>query len=125
MNKKQLDELIPTYYKNKEKMESYKKLVDEQNKNIKELMNGEYSYEIGKYKAVVSTSTRVSMDEQKLMMLLKANNIKGVIKTIEVVDMDALENLIYHNEIPKDVLKRIGECKSEKEIKSLRVTKEH
>lgn len=121
---KQLDELIPTYYKNKEKMESYKKLVDEQNKNIKELMNGEYSYEIGKYKAVVSTSTRVSMDEQKLMMLLKANNIKGVIKTIEVVDMDALENLIYHNEIPKDVLKRIGECKSEKEVKSLRVTKE-
>ena len=124
MNKK-LDELIPTYYKNKEKMESYKKLVDEQNKNIKELMNGEYSYEVGKYKAVVSTSTRVSMDEQKLMMLLKANNIKGVIKTIEVVDMDALENLIYHNEIPKDVLKRIGECKSEKEVKSLRVTKEH
>lgn len=123
MNKK-LDELIPTYYKNKEKMESYKKLVDEQNKNIKELMNGEYSYEVGKYKAVVSTSTRVSMDEQKLMMLLKANNIKGVIKTIEVVDMDALENLIYHNEIPKDVLKRIGECKSEKEVKSLRVTKE-
>ena len=122
---KQLDELIPTYYKNKEKMESYKKLVDEQNKNIKELMNGEYSYEVGKYKAVVSTSTRVSMDEQKLMMLLKANNIKGVIKTIEVVDMDALENLIYHNEIPKDVLKRIGECKSEKEVKSLRVTKEH
>ena len=121
---KQLDELIPTYYKNKEKMESYKKLVDEQNKNIKELMNGEYSYEVGKYKAVVSTSTRVSMDEQKLMMLLKANNIKGVIKTIEVVDMDALENLIYHNEIPKDVLKRIGECKSEKEVKSLRVTKE-
>lgn len=123
MNKK-LDELIPTYYKNKEKMESYKKLVDEQNKNIKELMNGEYSYAVGKYKAVVSTSTRVSMDEQKLMMLLKANNIKGVIKTIEVVDMDALENLIYHNEIPKDVLKRIGECKSEKEVKSLRVTKE-
>lgn len=123
MNKK-LDELIPTYYKNKEKMESYKKLVDEQNKNIKELMNGEYSYEVGKYKAVVSTSTRVSMDEQKLMMLLKANNIKGVIKTIEVIDMDALENLIYHNEIPKDVLKRIGECKSEKEVKSLRVTKE-
>lgn len=124
MNKK-LDELIPTYYRNKEKMENYKKLVDEQNKNIKELMNGEYSYEVGKYKAVVSTSTRVSMDEQKLMMLLKANNIKGVIKTIEVVDMDALENLIYHNEIPKDVLKRIGECKSEKEVKSLRVTKEH
>lgn len=123
MNKK-LDELIPTYYRNKEKMESYKKLVDEQNKNIKELMNGEYSYGVGKYKAVVSTSTRVSMDEQKLMMLLKANNIKGVIKTIEVVDMDALENLIYHNEIPKDVLKRIGECKSEKEVKSLRVTKE-
>lgn len=123
MNKK-LDELIPTYYRNKEKMENCKKLVDEQNKNIKELMNGEYSYEVGKYKAVVSTSTRVSMDEQKLMMLLKANNIKGVIKTIEVVDMDALENLIYHNEIPKDVLKRIGECKSEKEVKSLRVTKE-
>jgi len=124
MNKEQLNELIPTYYKNKEKMESYKKLVDKQNKDIKDLMEGEYSYEVGKYKALVSTSTRVSMDEQKLMTLLKANNIKGVIKTIEVVDMDALENLIYHNEIPKDVLKRIGECKSEKEVKSLRVTKE-
>ena len=120
---KLLNELIPAYYKNKEKMENYKRLVDKQNKDIKELMGDESDYETDKYKAKVSISTRVSIDEPKLLTVLKANNIKGVVRTIEVVDMDALENAIYHNEIPKDVLKLIGDCKSEKEIKNLRVTK--
>ena len=119
---KQLNELIPAYYSNKTTMENYKKLVDKQNKDIKELMADEYSYEVHGYRAVVSTSTRVEMDEARLMQILKDNNI-NCIKRKEYVDMDALENMIYHNDIPKDVLKLISTCKSEKEVKQLRVTK--
>ena len=121
MNEKLLNELIPAYYENKERMENYKRLVDKQNKEIKEIIDVG-SYEANGYKATVSISTRVDMDENKLLNILKANNI-DVIKTREYVDMDELENKIYHNDIPKDVLKLIGECKSAKEIKQLRVTK--
>ena len=122
MDAKSLNELIPAYYTNKERLENYKRLVEKQNKDIKELMEDESVYEIDEYRANVSISTRVSMDEAQLLMILKANNI-DVIKTREYVDMDELENKIYHNDIPKDVLKLIGECKSEKEVKTLRVTK--
>ena len=120
-NENLLNELIPNYYNNKEKMEKYKKLVDKQNKDIKELMEDTYAYETGKYRAVLSTSTRVTMDEERLLGIPKKNNI-NCIRTKEYVDMDMLENMIYHNEIPKDVLKLIGTCKDEKEVKTLRVT---
>lgn len=117
-----LNELLPIFYTNKEKAEKYKKLAEEQNAEIKKIMGDEYLFENDEYRAVLSTATRVTMDENKLLDILKKNNI-NCIRTREYVDMDALENLIYHNDIPKDVLKLISKCKSEKETKSLRVTK--
>lgn len=119
---KKLNTLVPEYYENKETMESYKKIVDKQNKEIKELMGDEYSFETEEYRAVLSTSTRVTMDDNKLLQILKKHNI-DCIRTREYVDMDILENMLYHNEIPKNVVKLISECKDEKEVKTLRVSK--
>lgn len=124
MDDKKLNKLIPEFYENKERMEEYKKLTDKLNKDIKEIMGNEYLFENDDYRAVLATSTRVSMDETKLLNICKANNI-NCIRTREYVDMDMLENMIYHNEVPKDVLKLIGKCKDEKEVKTLRVTKKH
>ena len=119
---RKLNKLIEEYYENKETLESYKKLVDEQNKLIKDLMGDEYSIEVNGYRAVLSTAVKVTMDERKLLQILKKNNI-NCIRTKEYVDMDALENMLYHEDIPADVVKLISECKDEKETKTLRVTK--
>ena len=121
-NEKLLNKLVPEFYENKETMENYKKVVDKQNKEIKDLMGDMYSYETDGYRAVVSTSSRVSMDEAKLLQIIKKHNIDCV-RTKEYVDMDMLENMLYHNEIPANVVKLISECKDEKEVKTLRVSK--
>lgn len=118
-----LDELITSYYENKVTQDNYKKICDGQNKEIKSLLGiGSYETESGEYKATNYETIKVEMDEDKLLEILKANNIKAI-KTKEYVDMDALENLIYHNEISGDVLKLISECKYEKKSQTLRVTR--
>ena len=53
----------------------------------------------------------------------KHNNITNAIRTKEYVDLDLLENMMYHNEIPQDVIVQMGDCKSEKEVITLRVSK--
>lgn len=119
MNK--LDELITSYYENKTTQDNYKKICESQNKEIKSLI-GIGTHETEDYKATVFETSRVEFDEDKLITILKASNVKAV-KTKEYVDMDELENLIYHNEISADVLKLISDCKHEKKTQTLRVTR--
>lgn len=118
-----LNELIPAYYQNKERLDNYKKLVDRQNREIKRIMEDDKVVEIEGYKATLSISKRVDVNEEKLIDVLKNNGITDAIKTKEYVDMDTLESLIYNNKINLDVLNLIGDCKSEKEVRTLRVTK--
>lgn len=118
-----LNELIPAYYQNKERLDNYKKLVDRQNREIKRIMEDDKVVETGGYKATLSISKRVDVNEEKLIDVLKNNGITDAIKTKEYVDMDTLESLIYNNKINLDVLNLIGDCRSEKEVRTLRVTK--
>lgn len=117
-----LDSLILTYAENKQILEDYRKICDEENKQIKELMDTG-SYEVGDYKVTKSVSTKDSMNEDKLLETLKNCGVVTVIKTKEYVDIDALENAIYAGEISKEVLLEIDKCRETKEVVTLRISK--
>ena len=132
LNKKnELQRMVETYYKDKEYSDNLKALLDETNQKIKNRFDelGLTEITIRNLKATVTTSTRVTMDTDKLLRIILASEeleplVKKnkLIKTKYYIDMDVLEDMIYHNDIPKNILKRISECKSEKEVKSLRIT---
>jgi hypothetical protein len=117
-----LEQLIPHYQLNKSEMDSYKKIVDKDNKEIKEIMLSSQLSEfiVGDIKATCSVSVREDFIEEALIEKLKEMKIDGVIKMKEYVDMDALENAIYNGELNAAEL---ASCQTKKEVVTLRVTK--
>lgn len=117
-----LSDLLPVYEANKSQMDSYKKLVDKDNKEIKSVMLGA---EMGEFivddiKASCSVSVREDFIEEALIAKLKEMKIRGVVKKKEYVDMDALENAIYNGKVDAASL---ADCQTKKEVVTLRVTK--
>ena len=117
-----LSQLLPVYEANKSKMDSYKKLVDKDNKEIKSIMLGAGLREfiVDDIKASCSVSEREDFIEEALIEKLKDMKVKGVIKKKEYVDMDALENAIYNGELNAAEL---TSCQTKKEVVTLRITK--
>ena len=119
-----LDTLIPQYAENKSMLDDYKKICDEENKQIKDMME-EGSYEAGGWKATKTISTRETMNEDKLLDVAKKNSyyLSDIIKTKEYIDMDKLESLLYKGNISKDVLMEIDKCRESKEVVTLRISR--
>lgn len=119
-----LDTLIPQYAENKSMLDDYKKICDEENKQIKDMME-EGSYEAGGWKATKTISTRETMNEDKLLDVAKKNSyyLSDIIKTKEYIDMDKLESLLYKGNISKEVLLEIDKCRESKEVVTLRISR--
>lgn len=119
-----LDTLIPQYAENKSMLDDYKKICDDENKQIKDMME-EGSYEAGGWKATKTISTRETMNEDKLLDVAKKNSyyLSDIIKTKEYIDMDKLESLLYKGNISKEVLLEIDKCRESKEVVTLRISK--
>lgn len=128
MSKLNLKDLIVAYVQNKSELDDYKKICDRQNAEIKEQMKESNltEFEADGYVAKYSVTKRESMNEDKLLDILKelptANNL-NLIKTKEYVDMDALESAIYNEQIPQDVMLKLSLCRESKEVVTLRVSK--
>ena len=118
-----LKELIEVYYEDKAAMDGYKKSVDKHNKQIKEMMNdfnvSEFETDNGLI-AKITTQQRESFIDDKLLSKLKELGVTAPIKTVEVVDMDELENVIYNGELNASEL---TPCKQVKEVVTLKVTR--
>ena len=125
MSLSKLDELIPKYALNKSEMESYKKICDKENAEIKSLMANlpDNTYTAGNYVATYSVSKRETMNEEKLLEIAHQYGITDIIKTKEYIDFDILENAIYHETISPEVLMEMNKAKEVKEVVTLRVTK--
>ena len=121
-----LDTLIPQYAENKAMLDDYKKICDTENKQIKDIMD-EGSYEAGGYKATKSVQVRESMNEDKLLDVMRNHRevaeLNGIIKIKEYIDMDMLESAIYNKQIDKDMLMEIDKCRETKEVVTLRISK--
>jgi hypothetical protein len=116
----QLTAVVPRYGSNKVELDSYKKLCDADNALIKELM-GQASlpeFTAGGYKATRSVTEKESFDEVLLLAKLKKLKVKGVVKKKEYVDMDALENAIYHGQVDAATL---ADCQVKNEVVTLRI----
>lgn len=121
----ELNTIIPQFYKDKAEMDKFKKVADAENKKIKQLMldANEDTHEAGEYVARQSVSERESLNEDKLIAVLKKHEIPGVIKTKEYVDMNALESYLYYNEMTKSFAADLDRCKTTIKVVTLRVTK--
>jgi hypothetical protein len=121
-----LDELIPMYAQNKTELDSYTELCKQENESIKAQMLelGQDKYNAGGYTAKRTVSQREKLNEDKLMAVILKHGIKDVIKTKEYVDMDALENYLYHNEMTASLAADLDSCKTVTEVVTLRVTKD-
>ena len=120
-----LDELIPRYAANKSELESYKKICDKENAQIKAVMKSfvVQNYEAGGYKASYSVSKRESMNEEMLLQIAHMHGIPEIVKTKEYIDFDALERAIYNGQISDEVLMEMDKAKEVKEVVTLRISK--
>lgn len=118
--------LAVDYIQNKACVDKYTKLADQENKEIKEALTrlGQDSIStlLGTVKKIVTH--KYSMNEAKLIETIKRHNIEGLIKTKEYVDMEALENFIYHApEGSESFLTDVSLCKTDTEVVQLRISK--
>ena len=119
-----LTTLIESYGKNKSQLDKFKKLCDKENKQIKELMvEGNHSdFESDNYVAKYYESERTSFDSEKALAILKRAGINQCVKTVEVLDEDAFESMLYNNEIPKELLPELNECTETKKVPTLKIS---
>ena len=119
-----LTTLIESYGKNKSQLDKFKKLCDKENKQIKELMvEGNHSdFESDNYVAKYYESERTSFDSEKALAILKRAGINQCVKTIEVLDEDVLESMLYNDEIPKEILPELNDCTEVKKVPTLKVS---
>ena len=113
-------------------MKEVKAVVDADNAKIKAIMREREikDYQVDDWKAVYSVQRRESMNEDKLLDVLKKNWTAHngsmqcpYIKTKEYIDFDILEDAIYRNELSNEVLMEMDTCKEVKEVETLKVSK--
>lgn len=120
-----LDTLIPQYANNKTELDSYKKICDKENAQIKSIMKDFVvtKYEVGDYRASYNISTRETMNEEMLLEIAHHHGIPEIVKTKEYIDFDALEKAIYDGKISEEILLEMDKAKEVKKVVTLRVTK--
>lgn len=120
-----LDELIPQYASDKSELDSYTKICKEENEKIKAALVdlGENEYSAGGYTVKRMVAVKESMNEAKLLEVLRQNGIDVAIKTKEYVDMDALEAYLYNNIPSADLARQLESCRTTTETVQLRLSK--
>lgn len=120
-----LETLIPRYALNKSELDSYTKICKEENEQIKTALEelGENEYSAGGYTAKRVVVTKESMNEAKLLEVLRQNGIEAPIKTKEYVDMNVLEAYLYNNEPSVDFARQLESCRTTTETVQLRLSK--
>lgn len=123
--KRELDEIIPRYALNKQELDDYKKLCDEDNKRIKQHLETikSDSYSVDNIIVEKRISVQESFDEEKLIGIMKEAGLCSLVKTktIEYVDYDGLESMIYNERLDEETIQKIASCKQSKEKVSLYV----
>lgn len=120
-----LEALIPRYALNKSELDSYTKICKEENEQIKAALVelGQNEYSAGGYTVKRTVAVKESMNEAKLLEVLRQNGIDLAIKTREYVDMDVLEAYLYNNTPSADLARQIDSCRTTTETVQLRLSK--
>lgn len=127
-----LDELVPMYAVNKMELDNYKKICDTENAQIKEALQAadKLEHSAGGYTAKMSIQTSESFVEDMLLQCLESAMFEegsaeeiGIIKTKRYVDMQALEDYMYHHKLSQALIDELDMCKVSSTIVKLRVSK--
>lgn len=127
-----LNELIPRYAQNKLELDSYKKICDKENAEIKAIMTDLVlpTHEAGGYKATCTVSERENLNEEILLSLFSSvpgfvqiSNDYGIIKNKPYIDFDALEKAIYDEKLSNEQLLELNKAKEVKKVTTLRISK--
>ena len=115
-------------YANDKSLETIlKKKIENNNTSIKALfeMLGEDTITLDSGVTVCYGIThKESLDEEKLIAVLKKQSPDTeCIKTKEYIDMDVLENEIYHEKFSDETMKAMDDCRNVKEIPTLTIKK--
>ena len=123
-----LSKVIDEYKESKDKENALKKANNELNENIKAYM-GEHdmtSASSEKYTAVLSNTTKESLNEDLAIAIIKENLggalLNSIIKKKEYIDEDALEKLVYNGDF--DITK-LEKAKITKVTTTLRIKKKN
>lgn len=129
-----LEEQITQYCEQKQEESILKKSIETLNKSIKEALSnstkeiksGKQGVRAGKYEVKLQIKQNTNVDEGKMLEIIKRfwHSTHGsqqcpFIRTVEVIDSDALEGAIYREELPKEVAVELGKCIKRSEIKAL------
>lgn len=119
-----LETMVEMYGKNKTTLDGLKKICDADNKKIKAMMvEGKHSkFKSEHYVATYYESERTNFDNEKALAILKRAGINQCVKTIEVLDEDALESMLYNDEIPVEILSDLNSCREVKKIPTLKIS---
>lgn len=100
--KDRLNRAVNTYFEKNQEYQSASDTRKIYNENLKTLLEEchltKYVSDTG-IKASLSVSNKPTFNEDEMIPFLKQFNIDGLIKTREYVDMNVLEDAIYHNQI--------------------------
>lgn len=125
-----LEQLVLEYANNKSVADRYKKLADKLNTEIKSIMESRNLTDVtaGDYTVKYVVQNRETMDEDKLISIIDdapgISQLRStIIKTKEYVDFDALENAIYHGDIPQEVVQAMNRAREVRKIVTLRINK--
>lgn len=102
-----LNLLVPEYFEVDEMQKSYKKKRDKLNSKIKSTVTEGISYietEKGNFELNKSIQERTKLDEEQAVKILKELGHEGAVKTVEVPDQEALEDLIFQGLISPEQL---------------------
>lgn len=120
-----LYELVKRYFCNKNEFDDLKKLVDKDNKEIKELMlkklnNNEATYNADDIVATVKVIETESFDDDMLVNKLRelwsaehGSMTNPYLTMVYVPNMEAIENALYEGELKPDDLKSCKVTKSQ------------
>lgn len=121
MKKVSLARMINQYGLFTKDLAQLKKESDALNKQIKAEMLEQniLDAETDLWKVKYQVRKSESLNEEKVIEILKKNNIKGIIKRKEYVDEERLEDAIYAGKLSQDILNEISACKTVKETVAL------
>ena len=127
-----LDELVERYGENDAKAKELKKVCDADKAEIKEMMANQNlsKHTAGGYTVSYIVSEKSETNEAKMLDILKRDWVARngsmqcpYIKTVEVIDTEALESALYKNELSEDVVAQLGTCTTTTQVVTLRCSK--
>lgn len=123
--KEELKGLIDQFAENKSLKDDYDKLCKRDNQKIKDIM-GKYeldTFDSDDYTAKYYSQNKESFDSELAVKILKQHGITNCIKTVEVLDDELLESMLYNKELPEIVVKELSVCTNTNTTWALKVSK--